>query len=192
MTTDELQEFLATIDPTCQPVTFISETLPKWKSARNQFDYSNGRGKGRTHRVYKVARINGMIGARYSSCVERAAVREAIQSGADTFEVPTIGPRRWGKRIEGTPLVHHVNAKGVQHYYLDFLPIRTLDRRFLLDEQWATTKEEAEIVECMAATTAPKGVVWRNYRLDHLHSMRVCRELIVVDGFQLRGTVALA
>ena len=192
MTTDDLQGFLATIDPTCQPVSFIAETLPDWHKIddcpgkANPFDYSNGRGKGRTRRVYKVARVNGMIGARYSSCVERAAERAAIKSGADTFTVPPIGARRWGVRVEGTPMVEH---KG--QWYLDFLPIRTLDRRFTLDGRWATEEETDTILTYIKPADAPKGVVWRNYRLDHLHSMRVCRELIVVDGFTLRGTVAL-
>jgi len=170
MTPDELQSFLVTIDPTCQPVSFIAETEPAWVSGPNPF-------KGR---VLKLAEVNGMLGGDYGSCVARAHLRDAIKLGLTEFEIPPIEARKWGERVHGTPLVHHFK-KGTEYWYLDFLPLRVMQCRFKMSGYFVDGDIEKQIRRFLRPVVAPKKVIWRNYRLDHLHTMKACGEVLVVS-----------
>jgi len=185
----ELRDFLAfDFDPTCQPITFVAHTIPDWKANRdlpegNPFDFSNGRGKGRTQRVVKVARLNGMLGAAYGNC-KRNRHRKLIDASGGILELPPIEikPRQWGWRMPDCPLVEHTNKDGVTHHYLDFYPLRTLSMMFLLDGRPAGPVQAAQIAACVKRVNiAPGDIPWRNHRLDHIRKLKACKRLIEVE-----------
>ena len=187
MTIDQLKEVLLTLKRTCQIVSFVAKTeLKKWKPLKSCPDNENPyfpliKGKGRKTRVHKISHLNGMIGAKYGSCVERAAERKAIRHGDDSFTMPEIAPRKWGGRIEGTPLVRHETKSGEVHHYLEYLHVRTLEQQFILDGELATPEETEDIKKYIPEHEAPsKGVEWRNFRLDHLESIKLSGEPIEV------------
>tara|TARA_A100001037_G_scaffold289518_1_gene301328 strand:+ start:30 stop:392 length:363 start_codon:yes stop_codon:yes gene_type:complete len=49
----------------------------------------------------------------YSNALESQAKREGKEIN---FE---IKPRRWGTRLANSPLVHHINKKGEEKYYIE-------------------------------------------------------------------------
>ena len=189
MTINQLKEVLLTLKRTCQIVSFVAKTeLKKWKPLKDCPNNKNPyfiltKGKGRKTRVHKLSRLNGMIGAGYASCVAKAAERKAIRHGDDSFRVPEIGPRKWGERLEGTPLVRHENKSGEVHHYLEYLHVRTLQHQLILDGRFATPEEVEDIQKYIPKHEAPsKGVEWRNFRLDHLESIKLSGEVIEVSG----------
>ena len=91
-------------------VTIVARTEPKMRKTGNPF------GSGE---VFKVARVNGMIGWNYANSVNNQREREG---GTADF---VAKPRHWGERIDGTPLVEH---KG--NYYLEMKVEKSLDYRF--------------------------------------------------------------
>ena len=91
-------------------VTIVARTEPKMRKTGNPF------GSGE---VFKVARVNGMIGWDYANSVNNQREREG---GTADF---VAHKRTWGERIDGTPLVEH---KG--NYYLEMKVQKSLDCRF--------------------------------------------------------------
>ena len=90
-------------------VTIVSRTEPDMYK-RNNPHFGN---------VFKVSRVNGMIGWVYANAVNRQREREGK---TDDF---TAHPRPWGQRLAGTPLVEN---KG--KYYLELKVEKSLDHRF--------------------------------------------------------------
>ena len=160
MKIDALKEILLNLKRTCQIVSFVARTeFTRWKPLKDCPNKKNPYKK----RVKKLSYLNGMLGAQYGSCVERVAKRAGIDNP------PPIQPRKWGERVKGTPLVKHKDQ-----YYLEYLPIRKLQEQFILDNRPATPEEMEDIKQYMKENEPPpKGVVWRNYRLDHLESIKV-------------------
>ena len=126
MKLEQLKEFLLNLKRTCQIVSFVAKTeVTKWKPLKDCPDNENPyfplmKGKGRQSRVTKISHLNGVIGAQYASCVAKQAKRKAMKSGNDSFTVPEIGPRQWGKRVQGSPLVKHEGKNGNTNYYLEY------------------------------------------------------------------------
>ena len=69
--------------------------------------------------IFKVSRVNGMIGFRYENAVNNQLGREGE---AKDF---IAKPRSWGVHIDGTPLIEH---KG--NYYLEMKVEKSLDHRY--------------------------------------------------------------
>jgi uncharacterized protein YijF (DUF1287 family) len=79
-------------------VTIHAETVPDMRKTDNPY-FDN---------LVKRSAVNGVINWVYESAVNRQRVREDLTPDFSAF------PRKWGQRINGTPLVEH---KG--NYYLE-------------------------------------------------------------------------
>ena len=68
-----------------------------------------------------------------SNGYENMVRRRLEAEGKNTdFEVK---PRVWGQRIEGTPIVHHVDKKGNENYYLEVIFLKSGDVSYSLSSK---------------------------------------------------------
>ena len=139
-------------------ITIVARTDPKMRKTGNPF------GSGE---VFKVARVNGMIGWNYANSINNQRDREG--NTADLV----AQPRRWGVRIPGTPLIEH---KG--NYYLEMKVERVLDHRFEdsngneLDETTSDMVRTYLPVRKQAATQqTEKPIILCDYRLSSILSI---------------------
>lgn len=91
-------------------ITIVARTEPKMRKTGNPFG---------TGEVFKVARVNGMIGWNYANSINNQRIREGNTADFVAHK------RTWGERIDGTPLVEH---KG--NHYLEMKVEKSLDHRF--------------------------------------------------------------
>lgn len=107
-------------------------------------------------RVEKISDINGMIGFKFQNSVNAQLARD----GEDADFV--AGPRKWGERREGTPLVEHKGA-----FYLEVKVEHAGQPTYLLDSEPITPEQFAELEDFLPP---PKNetVVLRDYKLDRI------------------------
>lgn len=139
-----------------KPVTIVTETDP---------------GKSKKHKgiCVKQSTVNGIANWHYEKAVNRQRQREG--KTAD-FEVK---PRKWGERIQGTPLVEH---KG--NFYLEMKVERVLDTRYFLttDEGYVPTTKEAVADHLRPSRGAPnqgvdRDVILRDYKVESIVTLRM-------------------
>lgn len=136
----------------CKPVTIVAVTAPKLKKGCP------------LNNVVKISVVNGMTGGKYANAVNNAQER----GGEERDFIPS--PRKWGNRIEGTPLVEH---KG--KHYLELHVLRSLGTMYHVDG-----KEVTEEVRPYLQDSPSTPVVWRDYALENIKEVRM-------DGKVIRG-----
>jgi hypothetical protein len=114
--------------------------------------------------VYKVARVNGMIGFRYENSVNNQLDREGKEADF------VAKPRKWGTHIEGTPLVEH---KG--NYYLELKVENSLDYRYESIAGIELDKDEIN-KQLPPKKSYPnqgtdKAIILRDYKVENILSM---------------------
>lgn len=132
-------------------VTIVTRTEPDMRKTGNPF----------VGRVVKVSRVNGMLGFNYSNSVNRQLEREG--EVADFV----AQPRKWGNRIEGTPLVEH---KG--NYYVEMKVEKSLGHRFewtdgtiLDDKAIENMKVFMPIKSSSSSQGTDKEIILRDYKV---------------------------
>ena len=144
-------------------VTLVTKTVPNMRVAGNPF----------RDKVFKVSRVNGTINFIYGNSVNRQRGREG--KVAD-FQPE---PRKWGTRIEGTPLVEH---KG--YIYLEMKVENALGHSFLWSNGNSMSADEAAnlttyLFESYQPKTqqTDKEITLRDYALKSIVA-------ITIDGTQ--------
>jgi hypothetical protein len=145
-------------------VTLYTETEPKMRKANNPY-----------LGVVKKSRINGVVNFNYENSVNRQRVRE------DSVPDFKAEERKWGKKINGTPVVEH---KG--KYYLEVKVERTLDSKYELNGQEIDSKLLAPFFykKSVSRQEVENEVVLRDFSLDNLKALKYNGELYeVVNRF---------
>lgn len=127
----------------------------------------------------KISESNVTIGFHYERAVNRQREREDIE---ETF---VAQPRKWGVRIEGTPLVEHTNRDGEHSYYLEAKIEKSLghqyrdhDENIIDDEivnQWLRKPSKS------TTQGTDKEIILRDYRIDSITSIRLGGEELEIQ-----------
>ena len=117
-------------------------------------------------RVRKVSYVNGMIGFNYQNSVNNQLARE----GQDAeFEAH---PRKWGERIQGTPLVRHNG-----NVYIELKVEKVFDTKYYVDGKEVPVEEiEMHLTpkkEGSGRQGTDKAVILRDYNLDNVKQLRI-------------------
>jgi hypothetical protein len=128
-------------------------------------------------RVVKRSIVNGSINFRYQSTVQKQQIREGKPGEF------VAGPRVWGQRVRGCPLVLHIGDDGIQ-LYLE-IKVEKCDRQYF-DAVTFEPIAETLISKYFRKRKRPtrqqllKPVELRDYRLDHIAELRCGRESVRV------------
>lgn len=138
-------------------VTIVARTEPDMRKTGNPY----------IGQVFKVSRVNGMIGFRYENAVNNQLGREGE---AKDF---VAQPRKWGVHIDGTPLIEH---KG--NYYVEMKVEKSLDSRY---EDGAGNELENDVLDLVkqfipvknkpATQGTEKEVICRDYKVSTILSL---------------------
>jgi hypothetical protein len=133
-------------------VTLYTETQPKMKKTNNPY-----------LGVIKKSRINGVVNFNYENSVNRQRVREDSTPDFKAEE------RKWGKRINGTPVVEH---KG--KYYLEVKVERTLDTKYELNNEEVSYESLKPFFyeRSTGRQELEKEVILRDFSLDNLKALK--------------------
>jgi hypothetical protein len=143
----------------------IAKTVPTMNKTGNPF-YGN---------VFKVADINIQAGFKYINSVNNQRKREGLESEVEAK------PRKWGSRIEGTPLVEHTKKDGTYRLYLEAKCESVNSVKYVDGE--GNEIDKSELTEWLRDRPAKsstqdgieKEVILRDYALDSI-------EWIAIDG----------
>jgi hypothetical protein len=141
-------------------VTLYTETEPKLKKANPYVG------------VVKRSKVNGVVGFIYQNSVNNQRGREGKESN---FEAE---PRKWGVRINGTPIVEHKGKK-----YLEVKVERYLDSEYYHGK---TKLNVDDIKPYMYAKKKPanqgleKVVQVRDFNIDNIKSVKYAGDLYEV------------
>jgi len=149
-------------------VTLHTEVEPAIKSPKKS---------GMAGRIRKRSKINCIINFHYSNAVNNQREREAaplmehplVRAGVATIEVEHFEalPRKWGVRIDGTPLITH---KG--EWYLETKVERVYDTQYFLDgtpvEREAVANYLQEKREEGGRQGVEKKIILRDYKISSL------------------------
>ena len=94
-----------------------------------------------------------------------------------------VSPRRWGVRIEGTPLVHHINDEGEENYYLEVIFLSSGKSSYLLSGQ----PIKKELIQGLP--TKKEGtqgglnnkVIIRSYNINSISRITINKETYIVQ-----------
>jgi len=116
-------------------------------------------------RVKKLSRVNVCLNFHYEKAVNRQLTRE----GKDADFV--VQPRKWGERIQGTPLVEH---KG--KLYVEAMVQKVYHTHFTLDGKLV---DKAKIAEHLRPSSTPqnqgvdKAIIIRDYSLANIRRVHL-------------------
>jgi hypothetical protein len=151
ITRDNLERMLHGIKGTTF-ATIVVETEPRVKAAM----------KGR---IKKWSKVNVCLGFIYQNSVNRQRLREELENNF----VPAA--RRWGVRLEGTPLVHHKGS-----VYLETKVEKSLDTQYYLDDTPVEYDDVAEYLpkrDSDSRQGVQKEVILRDYKLESIRKINV-------------------
>ena len=145
----QFRDSLLTIKGACI-VTIHTETEPAMRKTDNPYIG-----------VVKHSAVNGIINWIYERSVNRQRFREGLPTDFTPF------PRKWGKRIVGTPLVEH---KG-QHYLE--MKVQKAQARYFLGTREVTSEEIRPYLR--PASPSRQGVenevILRDYALENIKAI---------------------
>lgn len=112
----------------------------------------------------KLSRVNGIVGWIYSNSVNNQRVREGKE---DNFQAEE---RKWGKRIQGTPLVDHKGNK-----YLELKVENKYKSVYLDDEGEVVDDSVVKQYESSSSSKSRQGVekevVLRDYKIGSINTI---------------------
>lgn len=139
----------------CRVISFTTETIPSMRKGGNPW-YG---------RIVKRSYVNGLIGFNYQNSVNNALIRQGEEADF------TAGPRAWGERIDGTPLVYHEGQ-----YYLEVKVQRSTSEYFTMEGERV---DECEVRPYLRAPS-PSAIVLRDYAIKSLTSIQYHGETLEV------------
>jgi len=150
--------------------SIVSDTEPSIKSPK-----TSGMGGGR---IRKRSYAQIVLGGSYENAVNKAIVKEGIENGKREVEYFEPLPRKWGVRIDGTPLVEHKGKTYVEarvlkvlktEYFFDGNPVDKTDiDRFLLPHKEGVRQG------------LDNPIIWRDYNVDSIVNLTLNGETIEV------------
>lgn len=179
MKTLDLNEFFTKLYVS-RPGTFVgltTETVPDMRKTDNPF----------FGRVTKRSFTTVQIGASYANAVNNRREKEGV---AD-IEPFTPKPRKWGVRINGTPLVIHVKkGEDKPRYYMECRVLQTnhepqyyLDGRFV--DSIPLRDQILSFISPKSSNAAWQGVadeiILRDYALDSIVQVKMDKETYVIE-----------
>lgn len=115
--------------------------------------------------IMKISRVNGMIGWIYANSVNNQRTREDLTPDFEPL------PRKWGRRIPGSPLVEHQGA-----LYIELKVERSLGHHYETlegQEVDAATVEQYLPKRSHGRQGIEKEVILRDYRLESIQSLKL-------------------
>ena len=147
-------------------VTVVTKTDPKMRKTGNPF----------VGKMFKVSRVNCMIGWSYANSVNNQRQREG---NTDVF---VAEPRKWGTRIDGTPLIEH---KG--QFYVELKVEKSLDAKYIgldgkeLDAATLADAREFFSKPRRAATQqTDKEIILRDYKVASIVAITMNKQAYIV------------
>jgi len=142
-------------------ITIEAETLPQMRKTDNPYLGTR-----------KVSAVNGVINWVYEIAVNNQRLREDKEADFTAF------PRKWGKRIKGTPLVEH---KG--QYYLE-MKVQSAKAHYVQgDAEIAVSELIPYFYErSKSRQGVEKEVILRDYALENIKGIRWGGELVKVGA----------
>lgn len=144
-------------------VSFTSVANPNMRIRNNPFAAKDAADRMLARKI-TIAR--GCIGFRYQSSVRRQQAREG-KAKADFV----AGPRKWGSRIKGTPLVSHTGGPdGRQLLYLEVKIEHRGEKYFDRNTGQSIPLEtiQPHLRSCESRQPIRRPVILRDYRLTNL------------------------
>lgn len=146
-------------------VTFAAKTIPAMRKKKNPY----------LGRIYKVQRVNAIIGIRYANCVNLQRLREESPADFESLE------RTWGERIPNSPLVEYKGFK-----YLE-TKVQKASSAIYVDDKLASPKQLQHVEKFLSRKDGEskrqqliKEVVLRDFRLDHITHLQLEGQLFEV------------
>lgn len=134
--------------------TIITRTEPNMRKGGNPF----------VGNIFKISRVNGIINWHYVNSVNNQRERE----GKVADFVPQ--PRKWGQRIEGTPLVEH---KG--HHYIELKVERSLGHEYVYANGDSFSTEDLQRLQLFLVKSkqpetqqTDKEIILRDYDIGNI------------------------
>ena len=142
-------------------VSFIASTEPKLK-AGNPFPG-----------LRKITKIGGVLNFNYQKAVNRQREREGIVADF------VAEPRKWGQRVEGTPIVTH-NGK----FYVEAKIERSEIMGYIMPD--LSMVDEHEVLNWLPSRHSgrqhvEKTIILRDFAVENLRSMRLKGNEYVID-----------
>jgi hypothetical protein len=160
MTKEELANFLKEIKGTTF-CTIETETEPKLRGGK-KCPYAG---------VKKISKVNGAVGFIYENSVNNQRVREDSEPDFESE------PRRWGHRVNGTPLVEY-NGK----FYIEVKVEKTETPLYILNGKFVANED---ITPYLPETTSRQGVekeiILRDYSLDSIKMIKIKGQQFVIS-----------
>lgn len=179
MKTLDLNEFFTKLYVS-RPGTFVgltTETVPDMRKTDNPF----------FGRVTKRSFTTVQIGASYANAVNNRREKEGV---AD-IEPFTPKPRKWGVRINGTPLVIHVKkGEDKPRYYMECRVLQTNhEPEYYLDGVFVDNiplrDQILSFISAPSSNAAWQGVtdeiILRDYALDSIVQVKMDKETYVIE-----------
>jgi hypothetical protein len=148
-------------------VTFAAKTIPPMRKTNNYLG-----------RVYKIARVNGIIGIWvYMNSVNLQRLREGKEGGFEPWD------RTWGARIPGSPFVRHKNK-----LYLE-TKVQKASSAIYLDGKLASKKQLVHIEKFLQIKEGEskrqkvdKEIVLRDYDLNNITHLQLDGEVYEIEN----------
>lgn len=142
-------------------VSFIASTEPKLK-AGNPFPG-----------LRKITKIGAVLNFNYTAAVNRQREREGVVADF------VAEPRKWGQRVEGTPIVTH-NGK----FYVEAKIERSEIMGYIMPD--LSMVDEHEVLNWLpnrhsGRQAVEKAIVLRDFSVENIRSMRMKGNEYVID-----------
>ncbi len=153
-------------------ISLSTETIPDMRVKGNPFRDD----------VIKCTEINGVYMWDYETAVNRRLMKEG---GKPTFKVQA---RAWGKLVDGTGMVHHIDKKNAEHWYVQLKAQHCMDVMYIHRDRNPFTQEEVEILKTFIPEREEgvnQGldvpVVIRDYAIDSIREARMFGNVYIVE-----------
>jgi hypothetical protein len=140
-------------------VTINAETLPAMRKTGNPYASA-----------VKVSAVNGVINWIYEAAVNRQRTRENLEADFRSY------PRKWGQRIQGTPLVEH---KG--NYYLE-MKVQGACSTYYVGTQEVSHNDITPYLRPLSPSRqgVTREIILRDYALENIKSITYRGETIEI------------
>jgi hypothetical protein len=180
---EDLRAVLENVPSRASFVSFRTVTTPRMRKTVNGrgTPYNEYHDEDGNCTVRKVSEVRGLVNFVYANSVNNQREREGVEPD---FEPE---PRRWGSRVDGTPLVRHVK-NGEERFYLE-VKVESATSTYY-DENWnEIDREEIEEYLYSSSGSSRQGVedrvILRDYRLENVDEITMFGEtydVIRTDG----------
>lgn len=158
---ETLVETLSNAPQSASFVSFESVTEPRLLKTDNPYYDS----ETKTWNLRKISRTTGIINFVYENSVNNQREREGLEADFESH------PRRWGSRVDGTPLVEH---KG--RFYLE-VNVQSSESRYVDNMGREVPREELEEFFGSRSSSSRQGVedkvILRDYKISSINQINM-------------------